>query len=244
MNVYQTLQIGTHHTLHCEDFLVTAPLSSNHFLMAVLDGCTMGTESHFASSLVGKILRKTARDFYYQDFFNPSAISLQHQVKRVLKATFREMKFAQNQLGLETNELLTTLVLGILDTEKQEAELLALGDGLISINGQFYEFDQGDKPDYPAYHLNEDFETWFAQQKQQVQATGVTDISVATDGIFTFRNPAKPREQVDETELLHFMMTDLHLKQSHNFLDRKIRQIEREWHLNVTDDLAMIRVML
>lgn len=244
MNVYQTLQIGAHHTLHCEDFLATAPLSSNHFLMAVLDGCTMGTESHFASSLVGKILRKTARDFYYQDFFHQSPISLHQQLKRVVKATFLEMKSLQNRLGLETSELLTTLVLGILDSKRQEAELLALGDGLISINGQFYEFDQGDKPDYMGYHLHEDFETWFAHQKQQVRSENVKDLSISTDGIFTFRNPASPKEIVDETELLHFMMVDLHLKESHNFLDRKIRHIEREWGLSVTDDLAMIRILL
>ena len=95
-----------------------------------------------------------------------------------------------------------------------------------------------------AYHLHEDFDTWFVQQKQQVRSKNVKDLSISTDGIFAFKNPAKPREPINETELLHFMMVDLHLKESHNFLDRKIRNVEREWGLSVTDDLAMIRILL
>jgi len=68
MNVYSVLQIGEFHTNHCEDFLVIEPITANEFLIAVLDGCTMGKESVFASMLYGKTLRKIAKEFYYRDF--------------------------------------------------------------------------------------------------------------------------------------------------------------------------------
>jgi len=47
MKTYTTLQIGDFHTNYCEDFLIYEQLASNEILIAVLDGCTMGTESVF-----------------------------------------------------------------------------------------------------------------------------------------------------------------------------------------------------
>ena len=57
MNIYTTLQIGELHTNHCEDYFITAEIGKNKLLCAVMDGCTMGTDSYFAATLTGKLLR-------------------------------------------------------------------------------------------------------------------------------------------------------------------------------------------
>jgi hypothetical protein len=49
MKIYTTLQIGEHHTNHCEDYLIIEEVGKNKLLCAVMDGCTMGTDSYFAA---------------------------------------------------------------------------------------------------------------------------------------------------------------------------------------------------
>ena len=61
MKRYKTLHIGEFHTNHCEDFFVDEQIATDERLIAVLDGCTMGTESVFASILYGKILRNISK---------------------------------------------------------------------------------------------------------------------------------------------------------------------------------------
>jgi len=68
MKIYSTLNIGEFHTNYCEDFLIDTQIATDQKLVAVLDGCTMGTESVFASILFGKILRKIAKKKFYEEF--------------------------------------------------------------------------------------------------------------------------------------------------------------------------------
>lgn len=76
MKIYKTLHIGEFHTNHCEDFLIEEQIGTNEKLLAVLDGCTMGTESVFASILFGKILRNIAKNKFYEEFVTDNSIQL------------------------------------------------------------------------------------------------------------------------------------------------------------------------
>jgi hypothetical protein len=68
MNVYSTLQIGSFHLNHCEDFTITSELGSGKRLIAVMDGCTMGEESVFASILLGKTSKTSAGNISIKTF--------------------------------------------------------------------------------------------------------------------------------------------------------------------------------
>ena len=46
---FEFTQIGEFHINHNEDFLVSHEIGKDKMMIAVMDGCTMGTESHFAS---------------------------------------------------------------------------------------------------------------------------------------------------------------------------------------------------
>ncbi|MEL6697808.1 MAG: hypothetical protein AAFP89_16320 [Bacteroidota bacterium] len=57
MQIHQTVRLGHFHPVYCEDALWTDEIQDEIYLAAVMDGCTMGKESHFAASLVVKCKR-------------------------------------------------------------------------------------------------------------------------------------------------------------------------------------------
>lgn len=244
MNIYSTLQIGSFHSNHCEDFTLTSQLGSGKRLIAVMDGCTMGEESVFASILVGKILKSISKKYYYQHFMESQENrDLKYYLKEILRELVAEIKQIKNQLGLETNELLTTMILGIVDENKSDAELIVIGDGLISVNGKHTEFEQGDKPDYLAYHLIKNFDTWFDEQKQFLSVHSFSDLSICTDGIYTFKNFGNSNEQKEENVFKSFLLKDLEGSEQENFLANKLLYIREEWKHAPSDDLAIIRMI-
>ncbi len=243
MKIYSVLQIGQFHTNYCEDFLVTEPVGTDKRLIAVLDGCTMGTESAFASMLFGKLLRSIAKERYYQDFIESEHKSINQILKEVFEKLFKEARSIKNQLSLDTNELLSTIVLGIIDEANQNAIFLTIGDGLIYHDGHSIEYEQDNKPDYLGYHLGEDFETWFNQQKQVLSISNFKDLSISTDGIFTFKNLSKKDEKEYSDEVIECLLSDRQYSEHDNFLERKLRHLEQEKQLAVTDDLAIVRII-
>ena len=239
MNVYTCLQIGEFHTNHCEDFLIHEELGNKQFLVAVMDGCTMGKESAFAAMLYGKILRKIAKEVYYTGL-NTSG---KETLKQILKQLISEARQTQNSLDLEVNELLSTLILGIVNCNNASAELLVVGDGLIHYDGNVMAFDQNDRPDYLGYHLSSDFETWYSKQNQFVSISHFHDLSIATDGIFTFKNFRNLSGQKTEDEIITFLLKEKEDTRADRLLEEKIRYLREEKHHIVTDDLAIVRII-
>lgn len=203
----------------------------------------MGTESAFAAMLFGKALRNISKAFYYEDFLKPSSILLSDKLKEVLKRLFETVKLIKNQLGLDTPELLSTLVLGLVDEESLQAELITIGDGLICHDGNIIEYEQEDRPDYLGYHLGKNFETWFASQLQRNTIRGFRNLSICTDGIYSFKNFKQSPKQKSELEIIDFLLINNDLSEHNNFLERKLRFIKKHWQHEVTDDLAIIRMI-
>ncbi len=243
MRIYTTIHIGEFHTNHCEDFLIREKIATNEQLIAVLDGCTMGTESVFASMLFGKILRNIAKTKFYSDFITKEAITLKQKLREILEDLINQTKRLKNQLGLEVNELLSTFIIGIVNTENATAEFLTVGDGLIYYDGEIIIYDQDNKPDYLGYHLSENFDNWFNNQKQRLSIANFKDLSICTDGIFTFKNLKNTAKQKSETEIITFLLKDSEDAEYDNFLDRKVLTLKDKWNHLVTDDLAIIRII-
>lgn len=243
MKIYSTLKIGNFHTNYCEDFLIIEKISSDKFVVAVMDGCTMGKESAFASMLIGKTLRNIAKEEFYKDFLNNRPIKLASGLQQILHKLFEQLIATKNSLGLETEELLSTLIIGIVEDATSEGEFLVLGDGLICVDGDITEYEQNDKPDYLGYHLNEDFNTWYAKQNQRVSISGFRDLSITTDGIFSFKNFKDPKRQKKEKEIIEFLLEDRKEMKYENFLEKKIHDLEFDHNQVLTDDLAIIRII-
>jgi hypothetical protein len=135
------MQIGEAHINHCEDYAVHFPVGKNRLLAAVMDGCTMGTDSYWIATSVGKILRKAAKEIDYQEFIT-GVLPLPVLQKQILQNLFTALKNLKNSLQLTTEEMLCTLNLMLLDTETRICETITIGDGLIVWNGHLQEFEQ------------------------------------------------------------------------------------------------------
>ncbi|SEL61982.1 Protein phosphatase 2C [Aquimarina amphilecti] len=244
MKIYSALKIGNFHTNYCEDFLIKEQVSSNRFMIAVMDGCTMGKESVFASILIGKILRNVAKETFYRDFIETDSLELFLCLKEILQKLFHQLKASKNNLGLEIEELLSTLIIGIVDKNNLDGEFLEIGDGLICFDNDVIEYEQNDKPDYLGYHLNENFNSWYLSQKQRLSIRSFKDLSICTDGIFSFKNFKNKKIQQKETEIIRFLLKDKTGIEYDNFLEKKIQDLEMINGQVLTDDLAIIRVVV
>lgn len=242
MKIYTHLQIGEYHTNHCEDFFITAQLTNHQWLFAVMDGCTMGTDSYLPATITGKLLRKISKDLFYRSFLEKNT-SINISLKEIMERLCAELKFINNYLLLNRDECLNTLLLAILDTRTNHLEGLAIGDGMMCIDQEMIVWEQDNKPDYLGYHLNEPFENWWAAQSQFISRSNVRDFSITTDGIFTFA-PFTNIQFTETIDALDYLLADFSLADAENMLHQKMLRIRDQYGLKPTDDLAVIRVRL
>jgi hypothetical protein len=244
MKIYTTLQIGAYHINHCEDYLFSDTIGNNKIICAVMDGCTMGKDSYLIATIVGKLLRKICKSISYREFYSKEtpALSPENYLKVIVQELFKEMKILKNQLQLEREELLTTLIILVADTQTDKGVILVIGDGVVSMNGKTTTFDQDNKPDYLGFHLSADFETWYELQQQRLLIDHLGDISIATDGIESFTRVAAP-ENSEIIDPVHFLLQDITGLGDEEMLNKKLKIIEHKYGLNHTDDLAVIRIV-
>ncbi len=243
MHKYHFSQIGEFHTNHNEDALAITDLGDNSFLIAVMDGCSMGKESHFASTLLAKLLRKIGKEISFRAFAERTERHIRDNLQEIMNRLFRDLGQLKNQLLLEREELLSTLILGVIDKSSQTAELITIGDGLICCNGALTEYEQDDQPDYLGYHLGEDFDDWYENQTQKLSLTDVKDLSISTDGIFTFRNfDGKAFDEITDEQLVDYLLIDEQWSNQELMLKKKVSQIEGSYGLKPGDDLTVVRI--
>ncbi|MCS3868611.1 hypothetical protein J3D55_001527 [Chryseobacterium ginsenosidimutans] len=243
MNIHTALQIGDYHLNHCEDFLVTKKIDSDKILCAVMDGCSTAMESQFASTLIGKILRKICIEKGYKELYETKRINnIEEDLKSIVKDLFKEIISIKNQLMLDEKELLTTLIILLYNEKENEGIILSIGDGLVCINGEITEFERDNKPDYLAYHLKENFENWYGNQTQKIFFNNLEDISIATDGISTFM-PIKKTVHDEIIDPISYLLTNQSNSDSEEMLLIKLKKLQHHYGIKPTDDLAMIRII-
>jgi len=244
MPIYELTQIGAFHENHCEDYVLSGPLSDHRFLLAVLDGCSMGEESFFASALMGKILRRIAKDLYYLSPYRSTAHPVMHeQLRFILQQLFAELKFLQNRLYLTSSQLLTTLLIAVVDDEHHEAEVGIFGDGLVVADGQTWEFEQDNRPDYLAYHLSSGFDAWWVKQKQRLTLSELKDLSLSTDGIFSFRN-FEAHAYLDPSVAIRELLMVVDNSENERTLVKQLKQLQDREKVLPGDDLGIVRAIL
>jgi hypothetical protein len=248
MKLHAAVRLGAAHVTYCEDFLLTAPLCERSLLCAVLDGCSMGQDSHFASALFGKLLRKVARQMSQESLYVPDQVPWEETrpetlAQELLRRLFREVKSARSKFELEWEELLTTVTLWVHHYETQRSFVIVVGDGFVSCDGQVYELDQNNRPDYMSYHMDKDFEAWYPTQEQRFDFAQPRDLCIATDGVNTFRPMQQGAAAAPDLMPLNYLMVDRFHLEAVNMLDQKIDHLEREHRLHPIDDVAMIRIL-
>ncbi|MCU0445987.1 MAG: protein phosphatase 2C domain-containing protein [Microscillaceae bacterium] len=244
MQIYTLVRRGELHSVHCEDFLVSLDIDRNFYVGAVFDGCSSAVDSHFASALLGKILKKNCQTLPYQSFyqFGGSGLASADLGKWLLRQIFEDLQAARNQWLLDKLEMLATMILLVYHKTHKKAWAMALGDGVIKYDAQIYELDQNNRPDYVAYHLGEDFEEWFAQQTQVFELENPQDISICSDGIATFQS--LKTDIAADFDPITYLLTDSFLAQHANMLTRKCNILQKQYGFLPADDVSIIRLRL
>lgn len=237
--------IGSHHTNHNEDALVVEDITDRHVLLAVMDGSEDGTDSHFAAILVAKTLRKIARQTNQRTFAERRQPTTGELLHDTLKTLFADLRRLNAELDLASDELLTTLVLAIVDREGPRAEIITIGDGVIGCDGDIQEYDQDTNPDYLGYHLRKDFDDWFSAQTQRLVCENFLDLALATGGILSFRPfSPDPYRPVTSDEITGFLLSARDEGEPDTLYRRQLFYIRDSFGLEPTDDLTIVRWMV
>lgn len=244
MNIYSALQRGAYHENYCEDSFYYGKYGNNKMIFAIMDGCTTAMESHFSSTLISKIIKKICIEKGYKDFVikTDETLTIEAELKSILFAIMQELKNIKNLLLLDTKELLTTLLLLLIDRNTNKGILLAIGDGFVNINGIITNFEQDNKPDYLGFHCMEDFESFYASQKQIIFIDSILDITIATDGIYTFESFSK-NKTAEDFNCIDYLSKNKTQHENNEMLTLKLKFIENQIGKKPTDDLAMIRII-
>jgi hypothetical protein len=223
--------------------------SGRYFLGVVFDGCSGGNESHFASSLFGKIFKQITSEGAM------AGNTIEEKAKNFVHSFVKKLFEVKVSLQLEDNDMLATFVMLIYDKVHGEALTLTVGDGVIHCDGQLiilenerFKFSHPttyrDMPDYIAYDLVElgldrtFFDHWYENHVKVNKFTNPSDISISTDGILTFKTPE------EEVDTVAFLIKDDTWSNNKIMLSKKVNVLKTKYKTVHKDDISIIRLIL
>lgn len=244
VQIFSTLRRGHTHPVHCDDFLVQKRVNPTLWIGAVMDGCSSGTDSYFAATMIGKLISKIMATLHYTQAvgFDIEQADTSVILKYVAQALFKEVILAKNQLFLERNELLSTLIIAIYRPQILQLSLLAAGDGVFSINGETTVIEQQNKPNYLAYHLDKSFDEWYDGETITKHRMGVHGFAISTDGVESFTTEALTGEETD-FDAIDYLLINQAMAENAAMLNKKCLIMEQEQGLIPRDDVAIIRII-
>lgn len=235
------------HPNHCED---------NYFLYeddvkivgAVLDGCSTGINSHFASQFFAYSLAKYGTHSLDFDYYSmhPSKWELFERV--MFNSISDDIWSTSSLLGLTRMHFLSTMVYFVYLKSEQELHVTFFGDGVVYVNGIRFAHDEDNMPDYFAYHVSNDLDDYISSRKRLV-FTDVNDFSICTDGIDSFVNLRDGH--LDRSIPVDFLVNDARSINLKNGLNKKfniltnrnddVKMDNDHYWWDIQDDLTIIR---
>jgi serine/threonine protein phosphatase PrpC len=229
---------GTSHSDWNEDNFFIKEMA--HVIVGgAFDGCSSGKDSFFASKLFANIFKKTVDEFdeiIEIDTF-PTLI---HQFCKNLNKAIKS-------IGLTIDETLSTAVLFVYEINNNKLLVKFFGDGCAFANNEellFFNNDEENKPDYLSYQLNDiiksthAFTNYYNNKKSFLAIT--RDFSIASDGLFTFKQTTESEPNFDYT---NYLVKDDFLYKNPASLKRKLNIIKNKGYEHY-DDVTIIRVII
>lgn len=248
MKIHSVIKKGEDHPVFCEDFLSMGD-TGRYFIGGVFDGCSGGNESHFASSLFGKIFRQIITDRAF------SGNSMEEMGKTFMVSFVKKLFEVKISISLEDNDMLATFMLIIYDKVHGEALTMTVGDGVIHCDGETTIIENErfkethpkqykDMPDYIAYDLIElglnknRFSEWYDSHVIVKKFEDPQDISISTDGVLTFKTPQ------EEVNILEFLFEDDKWMNNKIMLAKKVNVLRMKYKSVHRDDVSIIRLII
>lgn len=243
MIIHKYIKRALNHANYCEDFILHETLADKYELFGVFDGCSSGIDSHFASAFIAKIIRAE-----FQKLYSTTELLSEKFMKKLLFNFINSLKKQKQLLKLDQNELLSTIILFLYNKPDDSGIIVAIGDGVISINGGHTVIDENNVPDYLAYYLDKinseaEFEIWYRMHTEQHRVDNLIDISISSDGVSSFVQTKKVEENIEPIDVLDYLFKDNFLIRNKAMLGRKCNLLERKHGLVNADDLGIIRII-
>ena len=230
---------GSIHPQHNEDALVSFEIGDCISISAVMDGCSSGKESQFASALLVKAINKAMhvlQDLGNDDPLDLSAYSSAELGEALLGFVYMEVGEIKEHLHLETEEILSTLLLAVYHSGRDQLWINVSGDGIFGVNEHVTVIDQNNVPDFMGYHLGHlTFEQWRNLHTKTFEYSKVDRFFLSTDGLEKIR-PIKNIELTNES-IRKALIDPAHLPLEEHYLEFMSAN-----SCLALDDIAVVRV--
>lgn len=225
------------HADFCEDAIWGAEWR-DLYVGIVSDGCSSGEDSYFASALTVKLFRLALRKFDTEANLPP----IKNLGPALVEEFYRQFKTVRQTLDLSLHEVLATALFLIVNPASKEAWILAIGDGLWAINGDWVEIDQNNTPHYPAYDLQDrKFDAYAMADSKSNFYDNVSDVAVSTDGVMSFiQEFATMPTSVSPR---NYLLIDKSLSHVNQMLVRKFNILKTQYGFSPQDDVGIIRII-
>jgi len=245
IKVYTLNKKGKIHDNHCEDHLIVRNLDGPWLLGAVMDGCSSGIESHFASGLVAKIINRACGDLLMKA--NLAGMKEEYEKnlemigRFILEQVWDTIPGLKKMLSLHIHELLSTLILLVYNKDHRAAWINISGDGFIAVDDRIEEIDQDNMPDYMAYHLGDRFDDWIESHSKTFSIKYAENLAISTDGVAKFH--ALSQRSPVRIDPVNYLLVDAENASSPEMLEDKVKPLATEYGLYPYDELGIVRIL-
>lgn len=242
------------HPNHCEDNYFVFEDDSK-VVGAVLDGCSTGNNSHWASQTFAYSLNKIRLETDNFSLFDHAPVRWEESTLEVVNRLRMDIRCSVNVLGLTDMELLTTVVLFVYDKVSKTLYVKFFGDGTIiyrDVDGfKYLTNDEENAPLYLSYFLNisdDEFGRYVSSRRTEI-LRGVDEFCICSDGIDSFVNLKDGK--LDRRIPVRFLCEDSYLGHLSAGLGKKfnilanrnddIKYSDDHYWWSIQDDLTIIR---
>jgi len=226
---------SVYHANHNEDQLLIETNLHGRCILAVMDGCSTAIDSEWASGLMMKILKGEIKRLQLN---GATDISNKTLSETLFKVVFEKIKKIKDDLGLETIELFSTLLLTVIDPSDRSFHLSISGDGFYMVDEQHHSIDANNTPDFMGYHLDKSFDDFFSNHVNHINGSIKKRFLLATDGIEKLND--MKRSKTNDWILKNGLPSVLESNLQKNSLEKKYEQLRKRDKLYPLDDVSVI----
>ena len=235
---------GRAHTQRCEDESLVFSYNQIAVIIA-FDGCSSGKDSYFASGLFAKLFKKIAiqHKTYLENLDENS--NLRHVTYNLMELFFNELKYSFSYFVLDLSEILSTIVLSVVNIKTKQSYSVIVGDGSIYIDGIIHSINaEENAPYYISYFLSTPFaDVWeYNINKYSFKVERV--IAVLSDGIDSFKNYNENRyvTEAEKKDIIARFLESNYLLNNKIGLARICNMLETESNIAPSDDLSIAHI--
>lgn len=212
---------------------------------AVLDGCSTGINSHFASTLIKYSFERS------NNLVHIRRDDLNNYFDVIISRVRNDLNDVKTALNLTELNLLSTIVFFFYNKKDKSLWVKFIGDGVIYVDGNEIINDENNMPDYLAYHLIESWSMFYSwiESRRTLYFENVENFAICSDGINSLVNLKNPH--IKKEVAINFLIIDDQWKGLENGLNKKfniltnryeeLKRSDELYWWDIKDDLTIIK---